>query len=1677
MPVVEAVQTFVGIVNENEFYSHHYLAEVFKGDIRERLEQWTAAEEADPSQRTPYKRLASWAGQWFALRNAGTRGGAAAEQLASFQHVQQGLLQALGYAIAPQHLELQAGMPVPVWQVIGNAGKAPQVLIVPAYNPGQEDEDILDQRLSAVHYGGVPVPSGLAEEDFAAIVSDALFGADQAPRFIILVGLHEWLLLDRFKWPNSRALRFDWSEILDRKEPLTLQAAAALLHRDSLAPGSGASLLESLDENAHKHAFGVSEDLKYAIREAIEVLGNEAVRQLRQQAVEAKRGFFSGKDELDPEQLSLECLRLVYRLLFMFYIEARPELGYVPIRTSDIYLKGYSLESLRDLELTPLHTPQARDGLYFDHTLRRLFSLVATGCAPAVQQTLSVASVRDAFVLAPLDSRLFDEASTPLLNRVRFPNHVWQRVIRLMSLSGGKGKRKGRVSYQLLSINQLGAVYEALLSYRGFFATEDLYEVMPERKQVRTADDEEEEEVAEAEGGSSNDMLDNAWFVPASRIGDYKNTEKVYDDDDAGHRKLRKYERGTFIYRLAGRDRQKSASYYTPQVLTRCLVKYALKELLQGKTADDILSISLCEPAMGSAAFLNEAINQLAEKYLELKQAERGRRIPHEAYPRELQKVRMYLADRNAFGVDLNPVAVELAEVSLWLNAIYGEAETEDGAPRQARVPWFGYQLFAGNSLIGARREVYRASQLVRNAKPAWYDEAPHRLDPQHPARQPDEIYHFLLPDPGMANYTDKVARKLYPTDFERLKQWRKDFIKPLERHEIARLQQLSAMVDDLWQQHAGVLARDREATEDPLPVWPAEDTHASGSTRAAKEAIRKRGLLNDDGDLATPFRRLKLVMDYWCALWFWPIRSSSQLPTREQWWMEIGAILEGNVVDLTPHPQVDLGLTPEPQPERPGRASATQLSLLEAGPQTAPATDPNGPNLHDRFGQLRISRLRDHFPRVKTVEDLATAARFLHWELNFADVFARRGGFDLVLGNPPWIKVEWKEAGILGEKNPQFAIRKFSASDLDKLRNEAFMTYTGLQDAWTAELELAEATQNFLNGTQNYPLLKGVHTNLYKCFLPLGWQLSGSRGMAAYLHQEGLYDDPKGGVLREALYPRLRAHFQFQNELALFPIGNRRKYSINLYGPPQTQLNFDHLANLFTPTTVDACYAHDGTGTVGGIKTEVDKWNSAGHCDRIVRVTDTALAIFAQLYDEQGTPPRRARLPALHAGALQCVLDKLAAYPRCLADLGEDYFSTAMFDENGAQRDGTIYRRTSGDNGFVTDASDWVLSGPHFTIANPFYQTPKRICDTHRAYDGIDLEAIPDDYLPRTNYCPMADRAEYLRRTPRVSWVELGETGARPVTEYFRHIHRRAIDASTERTVIGVLTPRGTAHIDSGFSITFKESLSLVAFSVCLASVPVDFLVKSTGKSDLRGDLANKLPLIDAGYDVLSRYLALNSLTTHYAPLWSEVFTPDFTQQRWSQPHNPRLPQDFFARLTPVWQRHCALRTDYARRMALVEIDVLVAQALGLTLDELLLVYRVQFPVMQQYERDTWYDMHGRIVFTTSKGLVGVGLPRKGGTSQPRARLTLPDGTVREGQFGWEDVQGLPDGVVVQQWVQDDTMPTGPYRKERRWVTPFARASREDDYRIAWAFFETQGAVQTPSNNSTYFRSEGDPS
>lgn len=230
--------------------------------------------------------------------------------------------------------------------------------------------------------------------------------------------------------------------------------------------------------------------------------------------------------------------------------------------------------------------------------------------------------------------------------------------------------------------------------------------------------------------------------------------------------------------------------------------------------------------------------------------------------------------------------------------------------------------------------------------------------------------------------------------------------------------------------------------------------------------------------------------------------------------------------------------------------------------------------------------------------------------------------------------------------------------------------------------------------------------------------------------------------------------------------------------------------------------------------------------------------------------------------------------------------------------------------------------------------------------------------------------------------------------------------------------------------------------------SIPVDFFIKTTGMGHANQNILRLLPLVPEDFTLKSqirlRTLALNCLTTYYAELWADCWNPTFLQDTWSKPNDLCLDRNFFRNPTPQWQRNCALRTDYARRQALVEIDVLAAMALNLTLNELITIYRVQFPVMQQYERETYYDKNGRIIFTTSKGLIGVGLPRKGNT--------------RQGIIGWEDVYDAEKQVAKQERVEvtieDDTLPNGPMQRTIVYEAPFEKCDRVSDYRVAWEFF-----------------------
>ncbi|HFI8090714.1 TPA: class I SAM-dependent DNA methyltransferase [Escherichia coli] len=1634
----------VGINNENEFYSNHYLGEVFTSDIRDVLEPWIAKENAareaeraareqgkdvEPGYRAPWNQFNSLATEFFRKLAEHEKQRQIPQRLADQRNRWQPLLKALGYEITPQIQMLDDDTPLPVLARYNSTDGSPWLWIVEAHD---QEEGTLDPLALSLLTAQFPADTDKHKRDslrkkangeyrsWQDLLSTAVFTQNEPPRFVLLLGNRQLLLLDRTKWAQNRLLRFDFEEILSRRETDTLKATAVLLHKDSLLPGSGAPYLDSLDDNSHKHAFGVSEDLKYALRESIELLGNEAMHYL----IDRGLANYTGNRAVDPDELSRECLRYMYRLLFLFYIEARPELGYAPM-TAKTYLQGYSLETLRDLEMIPLTSEEDRNGRYFHDSLNMLFKLVREGYNGGVKMQSDLESGdritihSHQFSVPRLESHLFDANNTRILNRVVFRNETLQQIIQAMSLSRpGKGRfnRRGRISYRQLGINQLGAVYEALLSYRGFFASDDLYEVK--------------------KAGEEFNELETGYFVSKDEIGKYHDDEKVYEKDGS----LRIHRKGSFIYRMAGRDREKSASYYTPEVLTRSLVKYALKELFKEQIdpitdlhakADAILNFTVCEPAMGSAAFLNEAINQLAEAYLFHKQQAEGRRIPQDRYTQELQRVKMYIADNNVFGVDLNPVAVELAEVSLWLNAISGDAF----------VPWFGYQLHCGNSLVGARRQVFNKSELTyKKAKdPSWLNSEPAELAMNTP-REEKQIFHFLLPDSGMANYSDKTVKQRYPDDFKALDSWRKEFTKSFAPHEIADVQRISGKVEALWNTFRQQLKAERQKTADNYPVWPAENTNQARSSLSSKDETFS-GRLEDN----STYQKLRWVMDYWCALWFWPIDKADELPDRGTWLFEIETLLDGIVItekvtEVAEHTTGDL--------------FAEEGLLREES------------SLFSGAGRLKTEVLFRHLPRLAIVDALRKQHRFFHWDLEFCDLFAERGGFDLMLGNPPWLKVEWQEAGVLGDYEPEFVLGRLSASKLATLRHETFNRIPLLENAWRNEYEGCEGMQNFLNAQQNYPVLRGVQTNLYKCFLPQAWRLGSQNGVAGFLHPEGIYDDPKGGQLRASVYPRLRAHFQFANAYLLFnEVHDQTRFGINVYGPYQQGISFVSMANVFLPQTIDASFAHKNySEQVPGIKFDSALeagssvlWNNNGHNSRLINVGSKELTLFARLYDSEGTPAWQARLPALHAEQLVAVLEKFANQPKRLGDLQGQYLSLEMWHETNQQKDGTIERKTQ----FPEDASQWVLSGPHFFVGTPFYKTPRQNCTLNSDYDCLDLLTLPDDYLPRTNYIPACDAQEYAKRTPRVTWTELGEDEPRKVTEYYRLFLRKMISQSGERSLISTLAPPDAAHIHGCISFTLKDHQDLLRAAIICSSLTGDFYLKSTGVGNFGLSQFNSLPyLSNRVVSIVSgRYLALVSLVTPYQDLWNSCYTQDFNTQRWSR-NLPQLPQNFFANLTPKWQRNCALRSDYSRRQALVEIDVLVAQALGLTLEELLTIYRVQFPVMRQYEADTWYDQNGRIIFTPSKGLVGVGLPRTARKADLKNGFVFnvdsPEwtgGDCTDQAIGWDDVKHLQTGTVSVTF-DDYTRSDEGERRTVIWQAPFIKPDREDDYKVAWAFF-----------------------
>ena len=1352
-----------------------------------------------------------------------------------------------------------------------------------------------------------------------------VFAGEESPAFALVLSGGLALVAEKTRWAEGRYLAVDVQLVLDRADASAVKKRGgefdrlvATISAESLLPGlDGSVWWEQTLEDSVKHTVGVSQDLRDGVRESIEIIANEVVH----------RRTLQGLDPLPQEQadtLARQSLRYLYRILFLLYAEASPELGVLPVGAPE-YSQGYGLDRLRELVLVELGE-QSRNRTHLYQSLGTLFALVDAGSESASATTQSPqnneetleSGLPDGIAFQSLNADLFMPEKTTLIDSVELGDHALQRVLQLLLLTresqSKKGRDRGFISYADLGINQLGSVYEGLMSYSGFFAEEDLFEVAKE-----------------------GDASKGSWVVPVARSEHLPSQHFVLvEDPHTGQKRPRRYRGGEFVYRLSGRARQQSASYYSPEVLTKFVVSQALEELLDQHdtrtTAAEILELSVCEPALGSGAFAIEAVRQLASEYLKRREDETGERIDPDERPRELQKTKAQIALHQVYGVDLNDTAVELAEISLWLDTMV------DGLD----APWFGLRLRRGNSLIGARRAVYSKSQVESKA---WLKDVPTDVPVSGLAEEMRDglvgnatsgrVHHFLLPAQGWGAACEaKEAKPLAPDAQKELKAWRRQMRQKPTAKQIKRLTALSHRVETLWQFTLRRLEIAEQYVQRDVQLW--QDPRVSNKsadsapldrvTRAEVEAF----LQDENG----AYQRLRRVMDAWSAMWFWPLTDTltqgATPPSLDQWIEGIEALL-GHHHELKPQQQKHGGTTLGLPTKWHDLAEAEEINLGYAS-------------------TLSVCDAVSAHPWLAATARIAAEQGFFHWELDFAGVFAR-GGFDLQVGNPPWVRPRSDVDALLAEGDPWWQLSVKPPQSLVKEMREQTLLLEGVPGLVLDGTAEVASTADFVGDPTNYPLLAGLQPDLYRCFMEQTWRHTSAIGMTALIHYETHLTDEKAGHFRDATYRRLRRHWHFVNELLLFEIEDHKHFGISVFGASRDP-DFLNAAWLYHPETVSSSLLHDGSGPEPGLKTPEGKWDLRPHSGRITQVTFETLRTWHKLLEDDSTPVGHTRMVYSVNTATASVLAKLAEAPR----LGElDLEFSRGWDENIDRKKGVF----DVEWGEVSSWNEAILQGPHLFVATPFYKSPNSTMKHNQDWASVDLEALAPDAMPVTSYKRAISSAEY-----DAAYTHWGDDRVQ-ARDHFR-VGWRAMAATTgERTLIPAVIPPGAAHINGIFSVGIPKNPHLildVAYNA--TSLLADSAIRSAPKSGIIQSAFVRLPRADEPRlraPAHLRYLRLAALTASFSPLYAyrEVPHSDVWTGGLEYPDRPAIDQ-----VGREWTPDVPLRRDSDRRQAQLEIDAIVALSLGITADELCTIYRTQFAVLYGYDRNSYfYDANGRLV------------------------------------------------------------------------------------------------------------------
>jgi hypothetical protein len=811
-----------------------------------------------------------------------------------------------------------------------------------------------------------------------------------------------------------------------------------------------------------------------------------------------------------------------------------------------------------------------------------------------------------------------------------------------------------------------------------------------------------------------------------------------------------------------------------------------------------------------------------------------------------------------------------------------------------------------------------------------------------------------------------------------------------------------------LWSLVATRLELSERAVSRRIDVWGADWLEQSS------EAEDKQKVLDDLTRYGTPYWRLKTVMDAWCALWFWPLDKVGELDGTDpvygtegvaasaQATEGSGAVPLRGLADWLDFLESVLGTVD--MPENSFLSGIENLTPDEALERLSDVED----SLAGFLGMRPAVLLPFRYPWLNTVEDIAGTTEkdikaedghgFFHWELHFAHVFRGPGaGFDLQVGNPPWVQPKWEEDTVLAELEPWFKLAEKPSVALWRERKATVLDQAGAPRYFLRELGSNAAITMWLGSQVTYPVLSGTQPDLYRAFMCRTWANLGSNGMAGLVHPDTHLGGTKDGRIREATYPRLRFHAGFVNVGNwAFEASRNTEFGVHIYGKPQQRIGFDHLSRLYGVEPVMASLTHDGEGEVPGMK-QGGGWDLRPHSARVIRVDHEVLTEWQRLTgDVEGS--------AWQATLLQPVTTEeqgaIAALSSVTSRIGrQDPRISPGYHEKMGKEGGLIAWRTSKPESL----SELILQGPHFGIATPISKQPKVPCRGNHDWTSFDLTTLPADAVPRTNYVrpetcslkryegeqdPWLDRSrletdwqpsveEWAGRSEVLTKDELeldeGEQREllrqrlwfyRPYTQFYRLAWRVMIPFNTERSLFAALIPPGPAHVHTVQSMALRDNRTTALNAGFWASLSFDYLLRITGRSHLQVAEAKKMPYADPTHPLsgplLLRTLRLNCLTNAYASLWTELYDKTWPgYEDWAVKWPGLAP--LASGIKKEWEYGTPLRTEHERRAALVEIDALVAAWLGMSADELIAIHKARYAILADRESRMWFDANGR--------------------------------------------------------------------------------------------------------------------